>query len=384
MKKIFTILFLCLFSLSSIFSLEFNTLVNENSAFTILKDKVFLDQSESLSMSLRASMNQDGTNYFITEAYFEHEFNKIFNEDKKYYNQFILNLPLFKFNFQFDHNQSTKSILSLGRFGIKDLTEFIINQENDGIFYQFNSDPFNFSVYAGCTALINENVVSAIASDGSISNAKYSLYDLSSPYITALMNFSLPELFINQSLAFESIYIMNLNNMNDDSRLYASLALNGPFSDFLFYNASSTLCFTNFDKISNLSKLDLTCLFDLLNSSIGFNVLYASGKNGSLEPFYGFTKENITYTRDDKLVSSIMKYGISASILPINNLYVGLSYDLIYDFANSYSYLGNQMAINLNYQIFTDLQVNGKLTTYNGKNENANNTEIVISVLLAL
>ena len=91
------------------------------------------------------------------------------------------------------------------------------------------------------------------------------------------MTVSFPNLFARQTVAAQFIGAFRLEK-ELFNRMYATISVNGPVVDSLYYNASSTFGFTKFHtngtEIANLSKINLDYYFSKFDVFIiSFNQL---------------------------------------------------------------------------------------------------------------
>lgn len=329
------------------FALDFGGYLTNKSAFeTYGEDEFKLDQKNSVSIWLRQNFNKSGENYFALQS--SYNFEADFEEDD-YIN--ALDLDFLKFAFAKNLKKSKLSF-DLGRFYYSDFTGIIFSQNADGLKIAFENSWIETSFYASYTGLLNAITTEIITTPSSsfLMNKKMlplenssiafneddsKIYDLAQKYLVGAFNFGLPNLFANQSFYIEVLDALRLeSNEKDFNRMYATFYLNGPIYRSLFYNASTTFGITTYDdetEVSNLSSASIKYYFK--NASLGASAIYASGNQGSLSTFSGFTKNISTYSLQNYLYSGILKTGLSANFKPISVLLLSADCDAIFNAA---------------------------------------------------
>lgn len=325
-----------------------------------------LKQKESLSPSIKIPFTQDGTVYFVTEAQVEHTFDATFKSSNNTLdNSITLDLPLFKAAAAFDVQNGASVLAAAGRFSVSDLTAVILSQSADGIFASFDSPRFTASAYAGFTGLLNARTVSFTDSAGTdlSDNTSSSPYTLADPYTLIMLSCGMPYLVFNQSLSLETLAVFGPND--GKSRMYATVGLNGPLAQSVFYSASTTLGAKNFEEFSNLSMLSVEFYPDFLDSRAVFSAEYASGNNGGLSAFTAFTKSTATLAADEPAHSAILKCGASYSLCPQDKVFCQIGSGVIFKVpGNSAEYSGIQIQGLVKYQPFTDLSISFSIESY--------------------
>lgn len=368
-------LFSVLFALSlNVFAFDFGGLITNNSALKNHGDGDFkFDQKNSASAWFRAPFDKTGENYFATEVIYD--FESDFDSEQT---TNVLDLNLFELSL-FKNVGSSKIGMNIGRFYFSDITGTIFTQNSDGLKFSFHNDWMNISAYASYTGLLNAHNAEIITtaaktfySDGttpwvedptlysSVDNDK--IYDFAKKYAVAEFSVGFPYLFAGQSVSLEFLGAFGLEE-DSFNRMYATLALDGPIFQTLFYNISSTVGLVDYDgetKISNLSKVGLN--YFLKKFSFGVNAVYASGEQGGLSSFEGFTKNTSTYAARDFLYSGIIKTGVAASFKPLNALLFNLGSDVVFnavagDENEDIEYFGFQYSADALWQVKSDFQL---------------------------
>ncbi len=317
----------------------------------------------------------------------------------------VLDLNLFEVSL-FHNMDSSKIGLNIGRFYFSDVTGTIFTQNSDGLRISFRNDWFNVSAYGSYTGFLNAQNIDIIttASKTFVSDGKTPLeensdlcfsvdsdkiYDFAEKYAVADLSLNFPYLFAGQTVALEFLGAFALS---DDSfnRMYATLAFDGPIFQTLFYNISSTVGFVHYDgemEISNLSKIGLD--YFLKKFGFGVNAVYASGEQGGLSAFEGFTKNTSTYSAKDFLYSGIIKAGVVASFKPLDALVLNLGSDAIFNAAagddkGDIEYFGFQYFADVLWQVKSDFQVGFSASQFIDKDNLDDVRKTVLSLKVAL
>lgn len=382
-RKIFAAVVFSLAGAFSLGALDFGgTFFNTSRLYTNDWDPVALSQQDGLTAWLKAPLSKDGKIYLATEgtALFKFSVSNLsnFGAGKP---SFYLDLGLLKIGYLLNVGDSLLQ-LNAGRFFMDDMSGLVFSQTSDGASASFTTNRFVASAFAAYTGLTNAHFVS-MTDDVSVDSD--SIYSCSSPYLVAGAGVSLPYLFANQTLGAEFFAAIGANGPSGSNsgnvRSYVTLALNGPVVKELFYEFSTTFGFK--DGVSNLSSFKLSYYPPLMDSAVNFSLLYASGENGGIKPFRTVTKGSASYAYSDPDLSGVFKAGLSGSIKPLENLFVGLETGLVFDLAESFAYDGFEWALNAKYQLFTDLQLGISVLQYYDVDKYDNNSVLTLNAVIA-
>lgn len=370
--------FALIFASSLAFAFDFGgTATNKSSLEKFNEENLQLNQKNSLSIWARQNFDKSAENYFAAEASynFETDFFATDFANQTFTNALDFSLLKFAYTKNFDFG---KFSLNAGRFYFSDLSGIVFSQNADGIKFDFQNDWIKTSIYSSYTGLLNalttEMITSAATSfsfaqkvpvenpQNAFSSDSSKVYDLAQKYLIAAFDFSLPNLIANQSVALEYFAAFKLEG-ETFNRMYASVNFNGPIYSSFFYDFSTSFAFTNYageNKISNLSKANLKYYF--MNFSLGANAIYASGNQGFLSTFQGFTKNTSTYSRQDFLYSGILKAGVNATYKPIPTLLLSFDCDTIFNASagnnfDKIEYFAFQYSLGATWQIKSDFQL---------------------------
>lgn len=288
----------------------------------------------------------------------------------------IIDVNLLKLTGTFHRRTADTIEFGVGRFAVSDATGVVFNQVNDGIFAKVSVPAGSISAYAGITRLLNSHDTVILRQDSDTivptSSAK-ALYVLGPKYIPLGFTLSLTPLFLNQTFTAEEWIFLDYS----DDRYYRSFwtfMLSGPLARNVFYTASTTIGSENLGTVSNLSKFALS-YFPVKNATVGFNALYASGNNGSLSAFRGFTSQTAVLATETVDFSTEyegkLKFGVSGSYMIASRVYLGADCTVVFSCFDTLAYNGFQWQFNVMWNIFHDLQLSAGMYQYVAqKNEN--------------
>ncbi|MBQ9205371.1 MAG: hypothetical protein IJ158_01500 [Treponema sp.] len=401
-KKLFFV-FSLLSTASLAFSFETGGLFTNDTKFAnVEKDGgLKLDQKNGLNLWARQPFNEDGTSYFSAEGSFQTEYDASQSDsDEKF--KLYADINLFKFVFQKELD-SGNLILSLGRFYNSDLSETVYTQNGDGAKVEFSVSKISFSAFGAYTGLLNAKNITILDNDAPELKAK-TPYTLANKYVVGGVTFALPHIFASQTVALEGFAAFGLEDTTYN-RFYGTLALNGPIVSPVFYSVSTTFGFAKIEDgdtgdtenlKGNLTKISISAYPDFKSMSVSLNGVYASGAQGSLDAFTGFTSGAAANSLDEPEYSGILKGGLSATIKPISNVLVSLSGDIVFDAAagdkqDEIKAAGFQYSLGANWQIVSDVSLGLNFGQFIGTDDysdastrvGGNKTELKISAAIA-
>lgn len=257
--------------------------------------------------------------------------------------------------------------LKAGRFFVADTAEVILFQTSDGILLSMDNHGAVIDLYGGYTGLLNAQNVTILNDERKSSHCTYSCndkksYDFAPPYLIGKIGVRFQNLPANQTLTAEGLAFVGSGGPNDGTeeyeRVYGTLGIYGPLSASLSYSAAVTFASEDFDGASNLSQLSLSYFPNAYSMECSARALYASGRNGSLKPFKGFTSAEDIDQFFQFEYTSMIKPGLSFSVKPLDTLRVCADADLVYRcFSSKTRYEGFKWNVSIKYQMFSDLQL---------------------------
>ena len=385
-KKIFKALLLAqVISLASAaFAVDFggalkNATNIKGNSYSSLK----LDQLDDLSLWIKVPFTKSGNMYLAAEGLYEFEYDQ---DKEKAFNRLDLSLLKFAANIKLNDNALNASA---GRFLFSDLTGLIYKQNADGIYANYDAQNFNVSIYGAYTGLLNAAIVKMLDNPADpFSYDEDMPYDLAQKYFVTAATFSLPRLAKTQNLSAQFLGAFKVDGTSYN-RMYVTASIGGPLYKTLFYNASATLGLQSFDggsiDASNLSRLNFTWYLPFKSLALNLGALYASGSNGPLEGFWGFTKINAYNSLYEPQHSGLFKASFLASAKPIETVLVYAGCDIIVDAAtSSASYKGFQYSVGADWQAFSDVKVGVGLLQYiDSDNSDEDKVQISLNAMIS-
>ena len=373
----------------SLHAVDFGGLLKNDTKFTTPTFQyVGLNQVDSLVGWIKLPITKNGKIYFSAEADATFMYTTPNLSANMGTASFLANLSLCKVTM---YNNVWNGILqlNLGRFSNSDSTGRAISQTLDGAQVTFSSNYVKAIVSAGYTGLTNARYDSIIESGTTTFKADpNAVYQPNSPYIVTGISTALPYLFANQTIGFEGYATFGVGGISGSNigtnRFYATAMANGPIIQSLYYAFSTTFGITGEGKVGNLSKFSITYYPPALNSSVSAEVLYASGNNGFLSPFTGFTRQTAYLAGNgDTEYSGIIKIGATGTIRPLEMLFINLGADVVLSCMDSFDYTGFQWHSQLDFQPFTDLKIGLSAQQFIGKDSTRNNMAFGLNVVFA-
>ncbi|MBQ0040085.1 MAG: hypothetical protein KBS64_06640 [Treponema sp.] len=380
------------FSACTLFAYDFSGIISDSTKFNFYEGKFedpLLKQSETFTGDFTSSN-------FAMELSVQHKTDIQFGDDSSTENDVILDCTLFKFFKTVKLDRTRNVQLSAGRFFYSDLSGAVVAQPNDGVFVKYSSPKLEASVYGGYTGLQNVKNVTVVTSKGGswAPEKEKDLYDFTAPYAIGALSLSAPYCLRNQTVSFECLGAFNVGGPadleDDDSRLYGTLCLTGPLSNYVFYTLSGTVEATDFSDIGFLGKLSFNWFIPYKNSVITLGGLYAPGTSSSLNCFTSVTKGTVCLSKDEPGYngisnSGISKIGLSGSMIPVDRLVLSLGGDVVFIMPdNSAELYGIQVSAVAMYKMYSDFNISLSVNNFTGKYKNASRTEIGLGLALAL
>lgn len=391
MKK--SLLFaLIAFPVASAFAFEFNGIVSDGTSMKINGGKTEnkeLKQTETFTGSFKVPLNNAGNVYFSAEGLVQHKLEKNWEADTSK-NSVILDCTLFQLFSSTRLNQTDTLQFTAGRVFTSDLSGLVFAQPSDGLLLKYATPRAECTVYGGYSGLQNSKNVSILTSKGLVwaPADEKDLYDFAAPYANGSFCLSFPYLFLNQTIAIEGMGVWNVSGpadlSDDDKRIYGTLLLTGPLSNVLFYTASATMQTEDFGDKSLLAQLGFNAFLPWKKITLNLKGLYASGDQGSLSPFVGFTKQTACGSKSEPLLSGVTKLGFNASILPVQLLYLNAGVDAVYKYVDeSTEYYGTQVTGGIKFNFASDFDANLTVTDFIGKESAESRLEVAFGLNLA-
>ena len=284
---------------------------------------------------------------------------------------------------------SNTILVNAGRFYFADISGTIFSQPSDGLNVLLSSRRVNAKVYANYTGLLNaQNVTILNKKDSSYALDTKKGWYFAAPYTNAGLSVDFPYLFANQTLSAEFLASFGTPGIEDGTsgynRLWGTLGLNGFILKNLCYVFTTTFGTELEDGVSNLTKLSFTYLPKFKSMTVSVFGHYASGEQFGLKPFKGFTKSTVCSSAVEPEYSGIVKTGANISIKPVKSILAGLNGSAVFSCPkDDFEYKGFEAGISGNFQIFSDLNINGSFTQFAAKEKNDSKATFTLSATLA-
>lgn len=271
---------------------------------------------------------------------------------------------------------SSDTVLRAGRFKVCDSTGVILNQSLDGGAVDYDGDIYKLSVNAGFTGLLNRHFNSILDAKGiAYSEDTKKAYQTAESYGIINARVTLPFYFMEQTIDVENTFVTYFDD-TDFLRNYTTAALSGALANNIFYNLSTTAGYYKYGKskdpedktdseFANLTKLNVTYFGNFKSFALSLDGVYASGEQGSLEGFKGFTSQTaVNWNRPGTEYNSLAKIGTTASVKPMENLLAMVSANAVFDAKKDIEYAGFEYSAGFNWQIVSDVSFGADLLQY--------------------
>lgn len=367
MKKITSSLIALSLLSANIAAFEWGGKIDNTTKFDDDVNKDFdLNQKDSLSLWVTSPLNKNNTASFSAEGLYSFEYDQ---KDDDVTN--IADINLFKFSVYKKVGSEGTLLFNIGRFGISDSSNIVFNQKCDGLLFGYSVTKLSVLAYGGYTGLLNSLTTSIITpEDSEFESDDNDFYSLAAKYIPYGIMFKFPSLFANQNANVQS---WGFSDLNGDSfnRYYASVDLNGYLGKLVSYKIGTTFGTEDFDGMTNLSFANLSFYpCDFAEISVGGT--YASGDNGSLKPFVGFSSMTSCLAASEPEYSDIVKFELN-SIFTINT-YGTVAAGGAAVFDSTVDYKGFQWQFDTNWNILSDIQLGFSAYQFFGDNSDENKT----------
>ncbi len=367
MKKIILSTILVLSIILPSFALTWEGLIDASGNVSGAPDDLSLEQVNRATLSLQVPLNAENTMQFSARAFYELGFATPIPNTIPIELSHLVDAELLKFNMQIPLDDVSLFSLDAGRFPVADLTTIVLNQTSDGVKAAYENEMMRLNTYVGFTGLLNEYTVSMNVAPNDLNLTEF--YSLAAPFVLANVTLQLPQLFLNQDLytgVIAAIDVAEKENkeLAPDNRFYATVGLNGPFNNSIFYSLTSTLGVMQATKstwdITNLSTFELSAFLPFASSLLSWKTVFATG--GTNAEFKPFTVN--TATLDDSLeYAGHVKTGIVMTLRPLENLLLFVEPNAIFDVMNDSQpgYEGAQWTFATRYNIMSDLQLSASV-----------------------
>jgi len=351
------------------------------SNYTRLKGKNFsnlkLDQVNDLSGWIKYWIPGQEKMYVAAEAIYEFEYDAA---AKKSFNR--VDIDLLKFSGTWNVAQRPLTV-NAGRFIFADYTSLIMNQSCDGVWASCKLPSLSVSAYAGYTGLLNAVFVKMQSHPKEAFKYKTDkAYQLAQKYFVTAAGVSVPNLFGSHCALAQVLAAFKLDGKSFN-RVYFTAGMNGPIWRSLYYSATATFGFQNYEGgdfgLTNLTKAMAAYYFDFMDLSVNAGFVYASGKNGPFKPFYGFTKIDAYDAFNEPQHTGVLKLTAGATVKPIAKVLAKLDAALVFDVMEKAKYKGFEWNVGADWQILSDAKVGASFLQYIDKdNKDLNKVQLAL------
>lgn len=359
MKRILISIIAAFSLLAPLSAFEWGGLLDNNSKIICQNKTTAFSQSNGIYLWGSTNLSESGNMYIKGEGMYKYTYlapAKVLTQ--------VADLDLLKFVGNFSKGKANINVAA-GRFIISDLTGAIFAQNSDGAFVEYAAPKFGISAYAGYTGLLNSNAVSILDKNGNVFAPANKVYALATPYIPLCFTLSLPSLFMNQTLSFQANAFVDLT-AEKYNRMYATANLTGPLAAKVFYNFVTDFGTENFKTISNFTKLSVSA-FPVSGLYVTGAFEYASGNNGALSAFRGFSsRAAYSASRDFQTTGEIIP-SVSVNYAPTRKILVGADVKSVFSCPDSkVTATGLEADLNCIYNVFSDLNLTLSLSGFKG------------------
>ncbi len=275
--------------------------------------------------------------------------------------------------FQQTHDDT---VLRAGRYRISDLTGIILSQSIDGGGVDYDGDIYKLFVNAGYTGLLNRHFNSILDGNGiAYIEDTDKIYEAAEKYGLINARITLPFVFMEQTVDVENTFVTLLDD-TDFLRDYFTASLSGALARNIYYNLSSTVGYFKYgsdknssedrdSEFSNLTRLNVTYFGNFKNCALSLDGVYASGEQGSLKGFKGFSSQTaVNWNRSGSEYHSLAKFGLTASMKPADNMLAMAGANAVFDAKEDVEYAGFEYSASFNWQILSDVSFGADVTQY--------------------
>lgn len=383
MKKLLLLVVLICISLYSVMAVEWGGRISNDSSFSGNKfDSLKVKQTNTADLWLNIPLTKSNSSYFSTEGYYKFIYDTTETATNELTN--TLDLNLFKFFFSSSLKKNNMISLSVGRYLISDLTSTVFSQVCDGIYIKYSGQLVDFNAYGGYTGLLNSKIVSILnAENTEYKEEENDFYSFAPKYLPVGVSIAFPSLFGNQRMDLQAWGFFDFNGDNNN-RYYAMLGFDGYLSKNLSYKLDTVVGSKNLENLMNLSTLTVS-IYPTKSIAINLTGNYASGKQGSLSSFNGFTSMTAYSTfAEDLQYSHMIKGGLTIIKAFGTYGYLSAGGSAIFDFPeDEIKYTGCQVKADALWNIFQDVQVSVSLSQFIADNEDNNKTNISLKAIIA-
>lgn len=373
MKKVKLFIFLFLIIALNLSAFEGGGMLKTGLGIDLGKNKTNLSHFDSLSLWAKQNLDKEGNYNFAIQSSYLMNLKKPIKPDGKLDLDHIVNLDMLKFSFLVPIGNDSLTI-DAGRYNISDITAVILNQNIDGVYIAYNKTNFSTYFNLGYTGLLNAyvNPINA-AGITSILKKQTKIYNLAPSFVHMSALFHVPFQSLRHAIDFDLNSFMATENPKTTNN-YASISVNGPIVNRLFYLASASTSILTRDKKNPQTgfflKGELDYYFEKYDSKLGLKMQLFSGGKMSFKSFTLSTMSKVNFMEP----TDLLKISLDGSIKPVKNLFLSteaaiMAYAATQPKSRS-NFAGFEWDVSANYTILQDISIStdlGMFVVKNGK-----------------
>ena len=371
MKKVKLFIFLFLIIALNLSAFEGGGMLKTGLGIDLGKNKTNLSHFDSLSLWAKQNLDKEGNYNFAIQSSYLMNLKKPIKPDGKLDLDHIVNLDMLKFSFLVPIGNDSLTI-DAGRYNISDITAVILNQNIDGVYIAYNKTNFSTYFNLGYTGLLNAyvNPINA-AGITSILKKQTKIYNLAPSFVHMSALFHVPFQSLRHAIDFDLNSFMATENPKTTNN-YASISVNGPIVNRLFYLASASTSILTRDKKNPQTgfflKGELDYYFEKYDSKLGLKMQLFSGGKMSFKSFTLSTMSKVNFMEP----TDLLKISLDGSIKPVKNLFLSteaaiMAYAATQPKSRS-NFAGFEWDVSANYTILQDISISTDLGMFVGKN----------------
>ena len=371
MKKVKLFIFLFLAVALNLSAFEGGGMLKTGLGIDLGKNKINLSHFDSLSLWAKQNLDKEGNYNFAIQSSYLFNLKKPIKPDGKLDLDHIVNLDMLKFSFLVPIGNDSLTI-DAGRYNISDITAVILNQNIDGVYIAYKKTNFATYFNLGYTGLLN-SYVNPINAAGitSILKKQTKIYNLAPSFVHMSALFHVPFQSLRHAIDFDLNSFMATENPKTTNN-YASISVNGPIVNRLFYLASVSTSILTRDKRNPQTgfflKGELDYYFEKYDSKLGLKMQLFSGGKMSFKSFTLSTMSKVNFMEP----TDLLKISLDGSIKPVKDLFLSteaaiMAYAATQPKGRS-NFAGFEWDVSANYTILQDISISTDLGMFVGKN----------------
>ena len=371
MKKISFFIFLFLVIALNLSAFEGGGMLKTGLGVDLSKNKTNLSHFDSLSLWAKQNLDKEGNYNFAIQSSYLLNLRKPIKPEGESNLDHIVNLDMLQFSFLFPIGNDSL-VIDAGRYNITDITAVILNQNMDGIYISYDAPRFSTFFNLGYTGLLNAYVNPTTAFDiKAITNKNTKLYKLAPSFMHMSALFHIPFQSLRHAIDFDLNSFIATGTPKATNN-YASISLNGPIVNGLFYLTSvSTSVLTRVKRKPGIGFFlagELDYYFEKYSSKLGLKAQFFSGGKTGFKSFTLSNVSKVTFMES----TDLFKISLDGSIKPVKDLFLSTEAAVMAHAATQpkgrSNFAGFEWDVSANYTILQDISISTDLGMFVGKN----------------